>query len=449
MTDAVVVGGGFAGLAAGAALAAAGVSVTVLEGRPHLGGRARSFRDEETDTVVDNGQHAMMGCYAETLTFLQRIEAGGKLQRQEALRVEMHDPGRGRGVLASSRLPGPLHMLSAVLGYRLLARADRVRAVAGGARLLEWRRRRDTRLATLTVEALLDAIAQPPAIRRALWHPIAIATVNETPDRAAAAPFVEVLARAFFGRRADSAFVLPTVGLSELYTADARRFIEARGGRVETRARVVGLEMGSERLEAVQLEGGRRLPAAACIATVPPRALRAILPDGLRARGPLATLDGFATSPIVSTHLWFDRPVLDAPFVGLLGATTHWLFDRTALTGEPGAGGGTCVSAVISADRAVAAWPRERVAAAVLADVRAACPGARAARLARSVVVKEKDATIATTPEAERRRPPIPTVVDNLFLAGDWVATGLPPTIESATWSAHRAAEAVRARLAS
>jgi uncharacterized protein with NAD-binding domain and iron-sulfur cluster len=106
------------------------------------------------------------------------------------------------------------------------------------------------------------------------------------------------------------------------------------------------------------------------------------------------------------------------------------------------------VSAVISADRAVAEWPRDRVAAAVVADVRAACPAARAARLVRSVVVKEKDATIATTPDTERRRPPIGTAVDNLFLAGDWVATGLPPTIESATWSAHRAADAVRGRLA-
>jgi squalene-associated FAD-dependent desaturase len=449
MTDALVVGGGFAGLAAGAALAAAGTSVTVLEGRPHLGGRARSFRDEDTDTLVDNGQHAMMGCYAETLAFLDRIAAGGKVRRQAALRVEMHDPARGRGVLACPRLPGPFHMLSAVLGYRLLARSDRLRALAGGARLLAWRRGRDTRLAALTVGGLLDALRQPPAVRRALWHPIAIATMNETPDRAAAGPFVEVLARAFFGRRADSEFVLPAVALSELYTADARRFIEARGGRVETRARVIALEMHDDRVTAVRLDGGRRLETRTCVAAVPPRALRALLPDGLRARGPLAGLEGFSTSPIVSTHLWFDRPVLDAPFVGLLGTTTHWLFDRTTLTGERSADGGTCLSAVISADRAVAGWPRARVAEAVVADVRAACPAARAARLVRSVVVKEKDATIATTPDSERRRPPVATAVDNLFLAGDWVATGLPPTIESATWAGHRAAEAVRARLGS
>ena len=279
MTDVVVVGGGFAGLAAGAALAAAGASVTVLEGRPHLGGRARSFHDDATDTIVDNGQHAMMGCYAETLAFLDRIAASGKLRRQHALRVEMHDPRRGRGVLACPRLPGPLHMLSAVCRYRLLTPADRLRALAGGSRILAWHRRRDARLAGLTVEGLLDAVGQPAAVRRALWHPIAIATVNETPDRAAAGPFVEVLARAFFGRRADSDFVLPAGGpLRALYRRcpvvhrGARR--TCRDTRAGDRARHAGGSAGggaTRRRPPARNTRLRRRRAAARAGGAPPR----------------------------------------------------------------------------------------------------------------------------------------------------------------------------------
>src|SRR5262249_13859028 len=91
MRRVVVIGGGFAGLAAGVALAGRGVAVTILEARPHLGGRAYSFRDDATGAVVDNGQHAMMGCYTETLAFLERIAAARKLVRQERLRVDMID----------------------------------------------------------------------------------------------------------------------------------------------------------------------------------------------------------------------------------------------------------------------------------------------------------------------------------------------------------------------
>lgn len=437
MSRALVIGGGFAGLAAGTALAARGAAVTVLEARPHLGGRARSFRDAATGTVVDNGQHVLMGCYTETLAFLGRIAASGKLRRQRALRVELRDVRGTAGALACPALPGPLHMLVALLRFGLVSRRERLRAIAGGVRLLAMRRRGDARLAALTVEELLDLLAQPAAVRRALWHPMAIATLNETPARAAAGPFAEVLARAFFGGRADAQFVLPAVGLSDLYTDDARRFLEAHGGRIETRAAVAALELAGGRLAGVRLRDGRRVAASVCIAAVPPRALATLLP------APLAP-PSFDTSPIVSAHLWYDRPVLGAPFVGLLGARTQWLFDR-------GAGGGGSgpwhVSAVLSADREAAAWETGRIAGAVAADVCATCPAARTARLVRHVVVKEKHATIATTPEAERRRPPTRTPLDGLFLAGDWIATGLPPTIESATLSGHRAAEAAADRL--
>src|ERR1700675_4967114 len=99
MSDAIVIGGGFAGLAAGVALAAADVQVTVLEKRPVLGGRAYSYTDAATGETIDNGQHAMMGCYHHLFRFLDRIGATDKLLIQPNLRVAMLDPGRGRGVM--------------------------------------------------------------------------------------------------------------------------------------------------------------------------------------------------------------------------------------------------------------------------------------------------------------------------------------------------------------
>ena len=105
MRDVVVIGGGFAGLSAGVALAERGARVTILEARPRLGGRASSFRDAATGTVVDNGQHALMGCYRRTLAFLERIGAGGKVHRQESLHVDLAHPRLGAGVDRTAR-PG-------------------------------------------------------------------------------------------------------------------------------------------------------------------------------------------------------------------------------------------------------------------------------------------------------------------------------------------------------
>jgi uncharacterized protein with NAD-binding domain and iron-sulfur cluster len=233
--------------------------------------------------------------------------------------------------------------------------------------------------------------------------------------------------------------VLPGVGLSDLYTGDAARFIAARGGRVETHAPVAGLDTSAGRVSGVMLRDGRRYAADACIAALPPRALAPLIPEPLRRAAPLRNLDEFGTSPIVSVHLWLDHPVLDQQFLGLLGTSTQWVFNRSQLLGIQN-GGGQCLSAVISAGHDVVQWDNARIVATVLGDLRAVVPRARAATLLRSVVVKEKHATISTTPAAERLRPSPATPLDNLFLAGDWTATGLPPTIESAVLSGERAA---------
>jgi squalene-associated FAD-dependent desaturase len=453
MKPVVVIGGGFAGLSAAVALAARGRRVLVLEARPHLGGRAYSFTDAETGDVVDNGQHALMGCYRHTLEFLEQIGAGHKLFCQPDLRVHLADGARGTGRLVGAPLPSPLHMLAAIARYRLLTRRERLSALLGGLRFLLMYRRREPALATATLDDVLTALGQSANARASFWYPVAVATLNERPERAAAAPFAEVLARAFFASRADSRFVLPAVGLSELYTHDAHRFLAAREGRVELRAPVTELLVTDERVAAVRLRDGRCLEVAACISTVPPRALAAVLPEPLRARPPFAALTRFTSSPIVSVHLWLDRAVLDEAFLGLIGTTTQWLFShrhiRTAGNGADHVPApGHALSAVISAAHDVVQWPNEDIIARVWGDLRALVPAARAARLLHARIVKEKDATISNTLEAERLRPPAETPLGNLFLAGDWTATGLPPTIESAVLSGRRAAALAATRLA-
>jgi squalene-associated FAD-dependent desaturase len=444
MKHVAIIGGGFAGLAAGVELAARGFTVVLFEARPRLGGRAYSFRDDETGEVVDNGQHALMGCYRDTLAFLDRIGATHKLARQRNLCVQMVHPTRGAGAIACAALPSPLHLLSGILRYPFLTRGERLRALLGGMQVMGMHRRRDPRLAEWTVGHLLTTLRQSPNARASFWYPVAVATLNESPKRAAAAPFAEVLARAFFRSRADSQFVLPKVGLSELYTDDARRYIEARGGRVELKSPVADFVVTGNQVSALRLRDGARVEADACISAVPPKALAALLPDVLRNGGGLRALDAFETSPIVSVHLWFDRPVLAHAFVGLIGTTTQWLFNRNQLTGTGYNGTGRqCISAVISAGRDLVDRPTGEIVATALAELRTMLPAARAAHLLQSVVVKEKHATISATPAAERLRPAATTPITNFFLAGDWTSTGLPPTIESAVYSGRRAAELV------
>src|SRR5437879_12350099 len=112
---------------------------------PGLGSRASSYTDAATGETIDNGQHAMMGCYHNMFRFLDRIGATDKLAIQPGLRVAMLDAERGRGVIACPALPNPLHMAAGVLGYRLLDRRHRLRVLFAGVHRLPVDRYRDGR----------------------------------------------------------------------------------------------------------------------------------------------------------------------------------------------------------------------------------------------------------------------------------------------------------------
>jgi squalene-associated FAD-dependent desaturase len=445
--DAVVIGAGFAGLSAAVALAERGVRVTVLEGKPALGGRAYSFEDPDTGDFVDNGQHVLMGCYAETLDFLKRIGAYGQLVFHEDLEIEMlAGPGQS-AVLKTARLPGPLHMTAALLGYKHLSFAQRMSVMRGGLRMLAMRRFSDE-LRRLTVAQLMDRLGQSEHARRCFWYPLSIATLNDEPESSSAQQLVEVLKRAFFSRRRrDSAFVYSRVGLSDLYCTGATRLIEGAGGQVISHSIVEMLELGeSGAVASVRLRDGRRIEASDFISAVPAPQLLRFLPENAVADPFFACLAGLSSSPIICVHVWLDREVTNSPFIGFIGTTTQWLFNKRQIFAQRGEAHPGYLSFVISGARKLLDRGNQEILEIVINDLHAMIPASREAKVVKSLVLKEKNATMAPDLRSHELRPSAKTPIANFFLAGDWIQTGLPATIESAVISGRAAAAAIIAR---
>lgn len=446
--DVVVIGAGFAGLSAGVALAERGFRVAVLERKPALGGRAYSFEDPDTGDFVDNGQHVLMGCYTEALDFLRKIGSAGKLVFQRDLEIEMlAAPGRS-ATLRTARLPGPLHMSAALMRYRHLSLRERLGVVRGGLKMLAMRRREHRALEKMTVADLMTALGQSENSRRAFWYPLSVATLNDEPEVSSAALLAEVLKRAFFSRRKDSAFVYSRVGLSDLYCTGAREFIERAGGVVAAHSIVEGIETGDDGTAVrVRLRDGRRLGAANFICAAAPNNLLRMLPEGAVADPFFARLAELGTSPIICAHVWLDREVTRSAFVGFIGTTTQWLFNKRRIFERHGERHPGYLSFVISGARKLVDQPNEEILDLVMNDLATMIPAARGASVLKAIVLKEKQATMAPEPRSYELRPKAKTPIANLFLAGDWVQTGLPATIESAVISGRAAAAAVAARV--
>jgi len=445
--DAIVIGAGFAGLSAAVALAQRGARVTVLEGKPALGGRAYSFTDPDTGDFVDNGQHVLMGCYGETLDFLKQIGAHDQLVFHEDLEIEMlAGPGQS-ATLKTARLPGPLHMTAALLGYRHLTVAERVSVMRGGLRLLAMRRFGGGELSRMTVAQLMDRLGQSEHARKCFWYPLSIATLNDEPEVSSAQLLAEVLKRAFFSRRRDSAFVYSRVGLSELYCTGAKELIERAGGLVVSHSIVEMLELGAGgRVASVRLRDGRRIEAGDFISAVPAPQLLRLLPENAVADPFFSRFTGLSSSPIICVHVWLDREVTDSPFIGFIGTTTQWLFNKRQIFAQRGEAHPGYLSFVISGARKLVDRSNQELLDIVINDLHAMIPASRAAKVVKSLVLKEKNATMAPDLRSHQLRPTAKTPIANFFLAGDWIQTGLPATIESAVISGRAAAAAVLAR---
>ncbi len=445
--DAVVIGAGCAGLAAAVRLSASGAKVVVVEQAPRLGGRTTSFVDKESGERLDNGQHVLFGCYRETYELLRQIGTADLAPLQSSLALTIAGGRDGRGhVLSCPDLPSPWHLLLGLLMWDAVPVLDRL-SVRHLSHVLSSARRDGAAAtaakvdASLTVAQWLAAQQQTTQMRRWLWDPLVFAALNQSPDEAAARPFVHVLAEMFGPRAEDSAVGLPRVPLDELIALPAVRFIESHGGTVLMK-RPATIAMSGDRMTHVRV-GETSIHARSVISAVPWHALPALwdehCPPVLAEVA--ANVAAMKSAPIVTVSLWFDRDVMprECPFVGLSDGTMHWFFGREAITGT-----GTHVSAVASGAVDILRLENDDVIARAETDARRALPGTRGAKLLRALVVREPRATFSLAPDA----PPRPSTVTPLagfFLAGDWTDTGLPATIEGAIRSGNAAATAVTA----
>jgi zeta-carotene desaturase len=441
--DIVVVGGGFAGLSAASALAQQGARVLVLEARPQLGGRATAFPDRSSGELVDNGQHVLFGCYRERFVFLERIGAADNIRRQQSLVVPYIDSVGRRSALRCPPIPSPFHLLAAVLDWDAMPWRDRlsVLRLAGPLRRARHELQSVGRVSVsppgTTVSEWLREHGQGSKLRSWLWEPLAVAALNQPPEIASAAPFVRVIAEMFGPNPADAALVLPARPLHQMYAEPARRFIEDRGGSVRTNA-LTRIVVEGEQVVGVDVRGeSMRCPKVIC--AVPWFGLKGVFggqpPAGIAET--VAAAEDTGSMPIVTVNLWYDRRVMDEAFVGLPGRAMQWVFDKRLAFG----GDASHLSLVASGAEMLAREDAPALIARAVREVAEAIPGARQAGFVRGTVIREKRATFSLAP-GQPPRPRVETPVGGLTLAGDWIDTGLPGTIESAVISGHWAAGA-------
>ena len=421
MYDYIVIGGGFAGLSAAVHLSSMGKSVQVLEAANKTGGRAYSIKDKSTGTIIDNGQHIMMGCYNETLLFLRMIGAENNLIIQDKLAVDFLLPHYNKAVFKAESGIYPFNLAAGLLKYKAISTLNRLRMLKF---FLKLPLASDRDLSKMSVYDWLEQENQNEDIRKAFWEILTAGALNTSIHKASAKVFRDILIEIFFRGNRASTIILPGEDLSETYCRNAVKFIEERGGSIITSEQVDKLIVENNRLKTVVTNRRSVKEFKTVISAVPYYSLKRLLPADKIPGDP-----GLNYSSILNVHIWLKNNKLESNFYGLIGSDIHWIFNH-----------GTHLTLVKSDADELMDKSKEEIFELVKKELYKFC-FIEQDDISDYRIIKEKRATFIPSNEILYNRPGPFTPVSGLLIAGDWTNTGLPSTIESAVKSGRIAAE--------
>lgn len=411
-----VIGGGLAGLSAAAKLAEQGVSVTLFEAAPQLGGRARRINFK--DLALDNGQHILLGAYHQTLAMLSLvgISENSVLLRQP-LSLHMH---RIMRLKTCSYLPAPFHLLIGLCFAAGLNAGEKLRLI----RFFIWLKSQGFKVSKdLPLLNFLGVHCPSPKLTQALWEPLCLAALNTPIAQASTQVFLNVLRDSFNNKKNDSDLLLPKTDLSSLLAEPIATYIQSKDGVVICNQAINKIEKAKHGFRLKNKSGEAFIFSHVIIATSPAHAQNL---------GLALSMPAFSYQPIYTAYLQYPAETkLPRVMTGFCNQLSQWIFDRGQLCDQAG-----LMSVVISAEGHHQDLTQAQLAEAVIQEMADAFPDLPTPVWHK--VIAEKRATFACT--AELNRPSIKTVIPNLYLAGDYISSDdtsneYPATIEGAVRS--------------
>ncbi len=411
--------------------------ITLLEAKRQTGGRAGSFQDPVSGEPVDYCQHVAMGCCTNFLELIGRCQLQDSFHRYSALQF-LHPDHLPSSFAASRWLPPPFHLAGTIASLQYLSRSQKNQLRHGLWRLM---RTKTDDLRQRTAADWLAANGQEPSTIRDFWDVILVSALGEETQAVTMAAARKVFIDGFAAARGASDLLVPKVPLSDLFGQRLPQAMAALPVDILTSSSVKHL-IESETEIRLQLASGESIVTDHVIAAVPWHRIGELLTNTSASAVPnLDAFTRFPTSPITGLHLWFDRQIISRPHAVMVGTISQWIFrDPIAADTDSEL---HYHQVVISASHQARRIPKDKLVVQVINEIRHAFPAACKANLVRHRIVTDPNSVFSISPEVDAIRPAARTALPWLHLAGDWIATGWPATMEGAVISGRMAASSV------
>lgn len=438
----IVVGAGWAGLAAAVELARHNIPVTLLESAKQVGGRARrtAFQDNydksttahpkpatqnEHSISIDNGQHLLLGAYESILTLLRHMGvAEHKAFKRSHLYLHMLSPNQRSVHLSVGKLPAPLHLAQGILNASGISYREKFGCLAFSRAMAKRQFGLEQDMDCLS---LLKSHGQSERSIKTIWEPLCLAALNCHPAEASAKIFLRTLKDSFTRNRADSQYLFPRCDLGSLFPDPAVDYIEHQGGHVRLASKVTDIYLQQDRVVGVGI-GEQRLDTPYVILATPYPITRRLLSPHSILESLCGKLGRLESRPICTVYLQYPKRVsMGREITGFIDCLSQWAIDRSSC-GNPG-----LIGVVISGNGPHMQLDNKELCQQVCRELQGFFP--KWPKPEQMMVIREKQATFHSGVDVDTYRPGNRSAVNGLWLAGDYTDTGLPATLEGAVRS--------------
>ena len=428
-----ILGAGLAGLSTAVFLSKNKIPVSIYEKTLHGGGKTFSWWDRQNQSVLDNGQHILMGCYHTTFELLKEIGSFPLLDMSNRLQLHFYRSPSAKSQIHIKDEDGLLYFFKTLKNIRginireILRLCWMVKDIFFPKRLERF----------WSLEAWLDVYHVPYWVRQILWQPLILSATNEWLSTASVHDGLNVFRNIFFGPKKNCDILLPKNSLTQLFVQPCMDYLSQNSVQLCLGQEIHKILLMPNGQYKIELKNKIEL-VDIIICTIPAHELYDILPDSWQSLEIFQNIRKIMYTSIITAYLWTSQKIMEQPYLGLLDTElAQFIFDRTDNIAKKG----FCYSIVISGSDMFLSWSSAQLKDQVVRDLKNTIPDFQEKYVQNIKIVKEAQATHCDQEVFNKFRPEPGEIMKNFYLAGAWTQTYLPSTIEGAIYSGKKVAD--------
>lgn len=418
-----VIGGGVAGAAAALKLCAEGFDVSLYESRPTLGGRAAAIQWE--GAMLDNATHALMGCYKNFFGFVNKLGCGSE---------EFFAPATAMDFISKSSCekvefaPKNSSGIKKFFGFLRYMKLPAMKSVKNAWLLLKIKFSFAKAKENENAKDYLARMKIPQSAVETFWSPFCVSALNTPIETASAAVMRATLQKSILKSAEDGRLYFPKKPIAAAMYPRVSDFIRACGGKVFLGDAVEKIEFEKGKANALVARKSGREKFDYIVVATNPNSCAELLKGDIKSK---IIFSALKENPIENVYFTTRKKLFNSDYACLVGSKLHWIFDHTQKMKDAPKDKYLYAITISANSIKESVAETEKFVHTELTELFGEF------EMENFLPMTFAGATLSADCATERARPNSDAAqISNLKIIGDWTATDLPATLESAAKSA-------------